>query len=179
MILELEEGVSVMPEEIKLGVSFGGFRLDYVGPIDALSNGSVGSSIEQILKLDAVNEAVNNTKEAFSSANAADTNVMGKPIQLTTLSVAQKLGAKTASELAFSAVVKTYFVDQLTAVTRDQIHEEMKTAHGIYKSTMSGGNLTKALETLMKSGKINEIANKQYSLVQGEISPLRQKLGDA
>lgn len=95
-------------------------------------------------------------------------------LQLSTASIASKLGCKSGSDLAIAAAAHLTFVKGLSVFSRQALLEEMKTATSFYKATYSN-NLSKTLGTLMKSA-LNEPSSGKYALTEGKKETLRPTL---
>lgn len=89
-----------------------------------------------------------------------------------TKSVAAALNAKSCSDLALAALSKIEIVDGAEGATRADILEEMKTASGYYKKSFGSGNLSKALDTLTKSGRLHEMSGNRFALSADEKSKI-------
>ncbi len=85
-------------------------------------------------------------------------------------SVAQKLRAKTGSEVAVAAAATLQVCEGKETFTRTELLDIMKKATMHYNANMSG-NLTKILGTLVGS-KFNQISDGVYSLTSEEYQKL-------
>jgi hypothetical protein len=83
--------------------------------------------------------------------------------QSTTENIAMKLGAKSGPELVLAAAARLAFVVGKTTFTRDNLHDEIKTATGFYNEGHRK-NLTGSLRSLVKDDKLNEITAGNYAL---------------
>jgi hypothetical protein len=89
-------------------------------------------------------------------------------------SVAQKLKAKTGSEVAVAAAATLQICESKETFTRTELLDTMKKATMHYSANMSG-NLTKILGTLVGS-KFNQISDGVYSLTSDEYQKLAATL---
>lgn len=89
-------------------------------------------------------------------------------------SVAQKLKAKTGSELAVSAAATLQICEGKETFTRTELLDTMKKATMHYSANMSG-NLSKILGTLV-GAKFNQIGDGVYSLNSEEHQKLAAQL---
>lgn len=103
-----------------------------------------------------------------SVQTAAPKSKGGSVPDYSTKSVAAALGAKTCSDLALAALSKIEIVDGAEGATRGEILEEMQTAGGYYKKSFSGGNLSRGLDTLTKSGRLHEMSGNRFALSADE-----------
>lgn len=85
-------------------------------------------------------------------------------------SIAEKLSAKSGSDVARAAAASLQLVDGKDKFTRAELLARMKEATKYYKESMSS-NLTKALETLL-NGKFNQIGSDVYALSAAEHTAL-------
>jgi hypothetical protein len=89
-------------------------------------------------------------------------NEDGELLQGTTRTVAAKLGAKSNTDLVLAACVRLAQQNK-PQCSRKDILDSMKEATGFYRNTYSN-NLSKALDTLVKQGKLLEPAKEIYAL---------------
>ena len=99
-------------------------------------------------------------------------------LQLTTNTIASKLGASSGADLVLAACAHLCLVKGADTYTRAQILGEMKLATNFYKQTYSN-NLSPSLKTLVKGGKLLETAQDTYALDAKEKVSLEGKLGAA
>jgi hypothetical protein len=90
-------------------------------------------------------------------------------------SVAQKLKAKSGSEVAAAAAATLQICEGKQTFTRTELLDTMKKATMHYNANMAG-NLTKILGTLVGS-KFNQISDGVYSLTSQEYQKLAVQLG--
>ena len=86
-----------------------------------------------------------------------------RKLELSVSTIATHLGAKTGPDLAFAAAAYLAMVQEKERFSRKDIHDAMRTDSGVYKRSMAK-NLTPALQSLIKSGKVNEVAKESYAL---------------
>jgi hypothetical protein len=96
--------------------------------------------------------------------------------QLHVNSVADRVGAKSASELVIASAAYLQVVEGKQSFTRKELLDTMKSATSHYNQNM-GSNLTASLKSLTTS-KLNQLANGTYSLKSHELSELRNKLAE-
>ncbi|UVO49244.1 hypothetical protein M0208_01440 [Sphingomonas sp. SUN019] len=107
-------------------------------------------------------------------APSGDTpTVVGGP-KLHVNSVAQKLKAKTGSEVAVAAAATLQIYDGKQTFSRTELLDTMKKATMHYSANMSG-NLTKILGSLVGS-KFNQISDGVYSLTSDDYQKLVAQL---
>lgn len=164
----------------KLRIKAGPVEFEYEGeaPLAVTDIKDLFSHIESLFKspmaaeITATPEAVGPTK--LLPAPAADPSPMLGGQKLHVNSVAQKLKAKTGSEVAVAAAATLQIYDEKQTFNRNELLEMMKKATMHYSSNMSG-NLTKILGTLVGS-KFNQISDGVYSLTSDEYQKLVAQL---
>lgn len=95
--------------------------------------------------------------------------------QSTTENIAMKLGVKTGPALIEAGAARLAFVLGKATFTRDELHDEIKTATGFYNENHRK-NLSKSLRNLVKENRLNEIATGQYAFSQNAKSEIENKL---
>ena len=99
----------------------------------------------------------------------------GVNIQMTTNSIAAKLGVKSGSDLLVAATAHLAIVKCAFTSSRQQILTEMKTATSYYKKSYST-NFTKYLKTVTDAGTLIENAANAYALSAKAKTDLEKKL---
>lgn len=133
------------------------------------------SHIETLFKVPVLAEGGEAHGPATPAAPAGDSGVAnGGGPKLHVNSVAQKLKAKTGSEVAVAAAATLQICDGKQTFSRTELLDMMKKATMHYSANMSG-NLTKILGTLVGS-KFNQISDGVYSLTSGEYQKLAAQL---
>lgn len=84
-------------------------------------------------------------------------------VNLSTASIAAKSGCSGGQDLVLAAAAQLAFSQDADTFTRQQLLGQMKSARAYYKKSYSN-NLTKYLDSLVKSGKFNEPSTGTYSL---------------
>lgn len=98
-----------------------------------------------------------------------------KKLELTTNTIANKLGATTGPDLALAACAHLCLVKGRDSFSRANILGEMKLANNFYKKSY-GGNLSKILRSLVSDSKILETAQDTYALNATEKANLEKQL---
>jgi len=83
----------------------------------------------------------------------------------TTKTIAGRLGCKSGPDLAIAAAARLTLVKQEDSFSRAALHTEMKGATSYYKKSY-GNNLTKNLDSLVKSGRLVEPATGKFALAR-------------
>src|SRR5688572_8721918 len=118
-------------------------------------------------------EEIDEDEEAEEIQASPDPNK--RRLQLTTNTIAAKLGAKTGSDLALAACAHLSLVKGVDSFQRKHILAEMKLATNFYKNTF-GKNLSGCLKTLVNRSKILETTENTYALENKEKTRLEQPL---
>ena len=126
-------------------------------------------NIPDLIKLTPV-ETIVNTKVDAGSSNVATR------IELTTGSIAAKLGCKSGTDLLKAAAAKLHLVDGKSRFFRRELLVEMQSASAFYKVTYSK-NLTFSLKSLIKKNILLEPASDKYALSADSAKSLRSELG--
>lgn len=96
-------------------------------------------------------------------------------LDLSTETIAARLGAASGSDLAIAAAAHLVLVDQQSKFTRKELLDEMQTATSYYKKTFSD-NFSSYLKTLVTKGRINGLSKGSYALTAKELEDLKVKL---
>ena len=108
-----------------------------------------------------------------TTSTTAPTQQSIGPISIGNISA--KLKCKKASDLVLAAAASLAMVKNKDCFTRQEILDEMKAATAYYKITY-GGNLTVALNTLIKSDKLLQRPSGEYALHANARSELESQL---
>ena len=95
---------------------------------------------------------------------------------MSTRTIATKLAAKKGPDVGRAAVAHLGLIKGKETFSRADIHDEMKTATGIYKVAMFG-NLSQILTSLVSDGVIIDTGNEVYALTPGGDKALRGAIG--
>ena len=86
-----------------------------------------------------------------------------RKLELAVSTIATRLGAKSGPDLASAAAAHLALVQERERFSRQDILDNMKAHSGMYKRSM-GGNLTSIIQNLIKSGRLNKVAQGSYTL---------------
>lgn len=147
-----------------------------LGPIEVEFEGS-----EEFLK-EELPDLINSVAELYLTKNIQPETPSeserlagnGAKIQLSTGSIASKLGCESGTELSIAAAAHLTLVKNVEVFSRKMLLEEMRTATSYFKSSYAG-NLTPILKTLMKTA-FNEPSVGNYTLTASKKKELRSKL---
>ncbi len=96
-------------------------------------------------------------------------------LEMTTASIASKLGVNSGPQLVLAAAAHLRFVKGLDKFPRKQLTEQMRSASSFFKESYVS-NLSKTIKTLMKENKLNEPSNEVYALTHASEQDLRSRL---
>ena len=88
---------------------------------------------------------------------------------------AAKLQAKSGTDLILAALLQCAKVDGKATLKRKDLLEAMKSAKTHYKATYSN-NLSKYLESLVKSKDLNEVATDEYAISETKMKALEAQI---
>ena len=157
----------------KVHIKLGDMEVNYEGDAEFVKSGLL-DLITSVHQVHAKNSPIGSGNEDKKVSDKKDS--AGRPLQMTTNSIAMKLTAKSGSEVATAAIAYLSLVKGQDSFKRDEILDEMKKAVGIYKPSMSG-NLSSALTVLMKGDVVVESAANTYSLTPAAKAKLEQQIG--
>lgn len=156
-----------------------------LGPIEVEYEGSESFLKEELPELlKAVSDLYQGStvNPAFSLGHPADATgeLSGtkkqEKIDLTTNSIASKLGSKTGADLVMAAAARLTICQGKDKFTRQDILKEMKSATSYYKKTYSN-NLSKSLTSLIKDEKLLETAKDTYAIKAITLDGLKERIG--
>ena len=93
----------------------------------------------------------------------------------TTANIAARLGCNSGPDLILAAGARLTLGAGQESLSRQALHEEMKTATAYYKKTYAN-NLTSYLSNLVKSGRLVESAKDTYALKASTRAEIEAKL---
>jgi len=123
----------------------------------------------------AVVEAMISSLPATPSHNHGIAVDAGAHVEMSTGSIAARIGAESGGDLILAACSHLTFAQGQEVFTRAQIIESMKNATAYYKGSHVA-NLTKYLTNLVRSGKLIERSAQTYSLSASARTQLESKI---
>jgi len=115
-------------------------------------------------------------KKAPQAVTTQSDTATASNIKLTTSTIAHKLNVKTGPELLIAAAAHLTFSKQQPTFSRQQLHDEMKSANAHYNKNYSA-NLSKHFTSALKDNKLTERAKDSYALTADAIKDLEARLG--
>jgi len=158
----LIEGESTM-DMIKLNFKLGALEVEYEGP-EGFAGVSLLPLMQGVTELDiphiAVHAPANGSVGAQVSGESPSANGGSK---LSTTDFAVRMGSKSGSDLALAAAAYLHLTMGMDEFRRHDILGAMKGAKQFYKASY-GGNLTKSLDMLTKTGRLQNPGSDTYAL---------------
>jgi len=158
----------------KIRLKIGGLEIEYEGKESFLKD-ELFNTIKKALSIYAENKDVIPAEPAAQSGAGAAARPGG--FDHSTNTIAAHLGVSTGPELAMAAAAHLALVKCKDKFARKEINDEMKGATTYYKTSMSA-NLSKSLDTLVKSKRLNQVAKGNYALSASEKKSLEAKLAE-
>lgn len=161
---------------VKVRIKAGPIEFEYEGETELGVSDikDLFSHIEMLFKVPVLAEGGEGHVPASPPPAGDNGLVNGAAPKLHVNSVAQKLKAKSGSEVAVAAAATLQICESKPTFSRTDLLDTMKKATMHYSANMSG-NLTKILSTLVGS-KFNQISDGVYSLTSDEYQKLAAQL---
>lgn len=168
-------------DKTKFRIKLGAAEIEYEGSADALKEvvmPAVSRMLELVQDHADLQRPITTIQSDVAAPVALPVAHQPKASALTTNTIATKLGASTATDLAIAASARLILFDGRETFTRDELLKEMKAAPTFYKATMSN-NLSSTLKTLTKADRLRLVAADTFSLSSQEKQQLESKLAEA
>jgi len=162
--------------ESKIKIKMGPIEIEYEGSEAFLKEElpELLSAVSELYQASGVSESVASEETSTVSQDQSPTTTTPQ-MQITTGSVAAKLGVKSGPDLIMAAAARMTFSLGLETFTRSQLTEEMKTASAYFKKTHIN-NLTKYINQLVKDHKLLETSTKTYALSATSKTSMQSKI---
>ncbi len=154
----------------KIRIRVGNIEIEFEG-----SEEFIREQIPEILQDVAEIGTIPLGKEQEEIADELPQEEHDKFANLSTTTIARKLGAKTGKDLAIAASAYLTFVENEPAFHRRKILEAMKSATPYYQQNYSK-NLSRYFQQLVKDGTLNITASGTYALSAKARKDLEQKI---
>ena len=168
-------------DEVTARISFkvGGLEVDCEGREEFLKDGLVNLMAE-LIELCKENYEILSTlspEELIIDRSAPiEPQNQRNMIEDSTNTIATKMDVKTEPELVIAAATHLTLVLKKQTFTRADILSQMKSAKTYYKKSYGGGNLTQALNGLVKNNHLNLVSDGTYALSANELKRVEGKL---
>jgi hypothetical protein len=156
--------------ESKVRIKLGPIEIDYEGSEEFLK-----TELPNLIK--SISELHKTARIPFEEPVQLETGGGQGKFQLTTGSIAAKLACSSGPDLILAAAAHFTISEGKSTFTRQQLLEELRTASHYYKSSYSA-NLSKYLNGLAKTGKINEPTNGTFALSANTRDELEGRLAN-
>lgn len=158
-------------EAMKIRLRLGDVEVDYEGSEEFLKE-NVPALLAELAKVThRVSVQVSGAAGSSTTARPAG----DAPFDFSTNTIASVTGAKTGPDLAMAAAAHLTLAKGQDKFTRKELLSEMQGATTFYNQSYSG-NLTKILNGLTKSKRLNLVGNHTYALTRGEREAFTTKL---
>jgi hypothetical protein len=149
----------------KIRIKNGNFELEYEGE---------QSFIEDKLT-DFVQLLIGGLEHQAETERSTANNINYPAMQISTNTIAQKVDAKTGSDLVIAAIAKIQIIDGKNSAQRQEILAEMREATTYFKETFAS-NLSAYLDNLVRAKRLNLVSRQTFSLPAPERSKLSELL---
>ena len=157
--------------ESKIKIQIGQICVDFEGSEDYIKN-ELPILLENILSFNLQDD----TEEEASESLPEELENKGKSkLNMTTNTIATKLGAKSGGDLVLAACAHLSLVKGADSFKRGNILAEMKGASNYFKNTYSK-NFSTYLSSNVKAGKLLETAKDVYAIDAKTLKELEKKL---
>lgn len=154
----------------KIRIKLGLMEIEYEGD-SAFLEKDLLKMVQELQDVIPVASSVDNQKNSLGGEKLS-----GGSQSLTTKSIATKLGAKSGPELALAAVAHLALIKGQSTFKRGEINDAMKSAAGIYKTSMTG-NLSKILQGLLNDDSLVETGTETYAITPAAEASIKGQLG--
>jgi len=166
-------GDAMETENARIRLKFGVIEIEYEGK-SAFLQDDLPNLIERVVGLYATHGSSIPTDSPSQQANGVVASGTLSTAHSTN-TIASHLGVNSGPELAMAAAAHLTFAAKKDTFSRKEILTEMKDATTYYNANMSS-NLGKALDTLVKAKRLNQVKVGVYALSASERSTLEAKL---
>ena len=156
---------------VKIRLKMGNNEIEYEGDPSFLEEGLVNLWEKAIATHGKTSRGATGHDGAHE---AGGPEAMGDP-RLSTNTIANRLGAKSGSDLAMAASARLGLAQGKQSFARKEILSEMKGGTTFHKGNMNG-NLTKTLKALVRNGRLNLITKDTYALSADAKKDLQARL---
>jgi len=153
---------------IKLNIKLGALELNYEGPQDFAGDG-IEPLIQYLAEVNIPQLVAQTPNLPPASTGQLDARIEpSQALKLSTTDFAVKMGAKSGTDLVMAAAAYLHHTQGAEEFRRSDLLSEMKASKAFYRASY-GGNLTKSLDLLTKSGRLQNPKADTYALPYSEI----------
>ncbi|UPH72134.1 hypothetical protein LGT41_0004735 [Abyssibius alkaniclasticus] len=161
-------------ENLRLSLKLGALEVEYEGPSSFAEERLMGI-ISELSELNIPDVAQAGPPTSAMSGPTQTPQISDSRPKLSTSDFAVKMGAKSGSDLTMAAAASLHHTRGLEDFRRSDILNEMKGAKAFFKASY-GSNLSKSLEMLVKTGRLQNPRADTYALPYAEIENTRRHL---
>lgn len=161
-------------DQIKLNMKFGPVEFQYEGS-EAFAKDELLDIIEQIASQDLQDIAQATTSTSPESPTTGAPQAQSTRAKLSTTDFAVKMNAKSGTDLVMAASAYLHHTSGLEDFRRSDILNAMKGAKAFYRASY-GSNLSKSLDSLTKSGRLQNPGSDTFALPYSEIEATQKLL---
>jgi len=159
----------------KIRIKLGAIEVEYEGSENFLKE-ELPALLQAVSDLYAKSSGTLAPPEGESRSSTGEKGNNGTGIiEMTTASIASKLGVRSGPELVLAAAAHLRFVKGAEKFPRKQLIEQMRSASSFFKESYVS-NLSKTIKVLMKENKFNEPSSEVYALNHTTEQELRSRL---
>jgi len=153
-------------EFAKVRLKFGALEVEYEGASSFLNDG-ISNLVQKFIEMVQANGVSAGLQVSDAKQQNDGTAKPPNIANISTNTIATHVGGSNSSDLILAAAASLAFVSAKDTFTRQEIHDEMKSATTFYNSNM-GGNLSKNINTLVKNKRLNQIKPGVFALSLNE-----------
>jgi len=159
-------------ESLHIKLKLGALEVEYDGPT-GFAEQHLMHMIGQFSTLDIPDAVASERAPPTAGAPAPTGLAADSRAKLSTTDFAAKMGAKSGSDLTMAAAASLHHTKGLEEFRRSDLLAEMKGAKAFYRASY-GSNLSKSLEMLVKSSRLQSPRPDTYALPYAEIENMRR-----
>lgn len=161
--------------EIKLTIRLGALEISYEGA-EQFARQDLVDIMEQLVALK-IPDMAPPSPDLATKGGPVDPHpvALAANSRLSTTDFAARLSVKSGTDLVMAAAAHLHLTRGMEDFRRADILNEMKAAKAFYRQSY-GGNLTKSLDTLVKSGRLQNPGSETYALPYNEAESMKKYL---
>ena len=171
--------------DVKIKLRIGQFEVEYEGHNSFLKE-NIFHLMERAIEIHAKHGQTipTHSLQDNSTGDDNDDDDGVKPVghsrkwELAVSTIATRLSAKSGPDLASAAAAHLTLVQGRERFSRQDLLENMKAHSGMYKTSI-GKNLTSTIQSLIRNGRLNEVAQGSYSLTAAEKERVESSLANS
>ncbi|WP_375417147.1 hypothetical protein [uncultured Hymenobacter sp.] len=163
----------------KLKIKVGDLEIEFEGSEDYIKDGLLKLVAEAVELLGGSRKSGEETSHSSSSSSnqGAATEGGSSQVDMSTSTIASKIGGDSGTDLLLSAAAYLTFVQKKESFSRTDLLQESKNATSYYTQSVSK-NLSAYLTRLVKAGKLVQRANDSYAMQSATRTQLLAQLAN-